>query len=162
MRAMLPRKNLLTRPFNTGWGKPKREKRNFDRGNVFVNFVNQENFEILGNWYKRFIMTVKLSNIHFSLSNHTVCPCNKTFVFFILSRKLVILFSWWELCFRKRKRWRDPPIVVEANLNEKSGTSMRATFSRTRKLLRSSKTVKSDFGQEQQTYMRTMLPQIWL
>ena len=54
-------------------------------------------------------------------SQHTVWRCNATFVFF-LSRKLVILFSWWEVCFRERRCWRDPSILVEANLIERRGT----------------------------------------
>ena len=68
----------------------------------------------------------------------------------------------WELCFRERRCWWDPPIVVEATLNKRSGTLIRAMFPRIRRLMRSSKTGKSNFGQKKQNFMRTMLPQTWL
>ena len=44
MRTMLPRKKMLKRSSNSGWGKPKREKWNFDESNVFE---NQEVVKIL-------------------------------------------------------------------------------------------------------------------
>ena len=37
MRTMLPRKKMLKRSSNSGWGKPKQEKWNFDESNVFEN-----------------------------------------------------------------------------------------------------------------------------
>ena len=46
MRTMLPRKKMLKRFSNSGWGKPKREKWNFDESNVFE---NQEVVKILEN-----------------------------------------------------------------------------------------------------------------
>ena len=97
----------------------------------------------------------------FSSSNHTVWPCNATFVFYFVQKISDFIFLMRTMLPRKKMLKRSSNSGWGKPKREKWNFDESNVFEN-QEVLRSSNTVKSDFEQEKRIFMRSMLPQIWL